>query len=205
MTTGTRALKPMLLIVLAALLFVALAIGATVAKKMGVIDTTAAKRIGLITFGLVLVVAGNFTPKMRLFENHGFPPARAIAAQRLSGWALAMAGLAVIGFWIFSATRETLLASSLVGLGAFGLMGAAWLWLKLGPRVQVVQPEAEESPMKASAARHAFACILFGLFCAFGIFFVDYVASDDVSQWSAIFVTLFITSFAAFGRKKPAC
>lgn len=196
MSMLARQTKPVLLVVLSALAFALSAVGASLATKAGLLPQGSAQRIGLIAMGLVLMVTGNVLPKMRFFERRGFPAARAIAAQRLAGWTLVMAGLAIVGFWIFSATRETLLASSLVGLGAFALVGAAWTWLVLGPREPVDATDGETATV-GTAARHALVWILFGLGWCFALFLTDYVWGDEASFWMSVAFSIVLAAGAS--------
>ncbi len=66
-----------------------------------------------------------------------------------------MAGLAIAGFWIASSSAQTLLASSLVGLAAFAVTGAAWAWLQLGPRETSKNEDGAGPSATAAAARQA--------------------------------------------------
>ena len=164
--------------------FMILTVGAAVATKFGVLAPGVAQRTGMIAIGMVMVVAGNFVPKMRLFDYHGARPARALAARRFSGWALVMAGLAIVGVWIVSPGRETALASSLIGLGAFALIAGAWAWVMAGPREAATRERDDDAVAKA--ARHALIWILFGLFWAQAIIFTARMWGDQASMWTTI-------------------
>jgi hypothetical protein len=71
--------------------------------------------------------------------------------------------------------------SSLVGLCAFGLVGAMWARLALSPR-----EAALETNPTAQAKRMALKQILFALFWVFAIFLADSLWGDDVSRWMAV-------------------
>jgi hypothetical protein len=73
-----------------------LALGATLARQQGFIDSETTTRIVLCAIGLQIAWYGNRMPK-RLA-----PSAKARQVQRVGGWSLALSGLVYAGLWAFA-------------------------------------------------------------------------------------------------------
>ena len=75
---------------------VALALGATFARKLGYIDGDTVMRLVMGMNGLMIASNGNRLPKAVV------PSACAQRARRVAGWAMALSGLVFAGLWAFA-------------------------------------------------------------------------------------------------------
>lgn len=75
---------------------VALALGATFARKLGYIDGDTVTRLVIGTNGLMIAWFGNRMPKVFV------PSAAARQARRVAGWSLVLSGLVYAGLWAFA-------------------------------------------------------------------------------------------------------
>lgn len=74
----------------------ALALAATLARRLGYIDGDAVTRVVMGATGLVLVWYGNRMPKAFV------PGGCARQVQRVGGWSMVLSGLAYAGLWAFA-------------------------------------------------------------------------------------------------------
>src|SRR5438270_5737217 len=74
----------------------ALALGATFARKLGYIDRDTATRLVFGVFGLWMVWYGNLIPKRFA------PNASARQAQRVSAWSMILSGFVYAALWVFA-------------------------------------------------------------------------------------------------------
>lgn len=75
---------------------VAVALGATLARKLGHIDHDTVKRLVFGMIGLMLAHFGNRLPKSVV------PSLRARQAKRVAGWSLVLSGLVYAGLFVFA-------------------------------------------------------------------------------------------------------
>jgi hypothetical protein len=75
---------------------VALAIGATAARKLGYIEADTVTRVVLGSIGLMVAGFGNGIPKA--FAESG----EARRAKRVAGWSMVLSGLIYAGVWVFA-------------------------------------------------------------------------------------------------------
>ena len=75
---------------------VVLAIGATVARKLGYIDGDTVTRLVIGANGLMIAWNGNLMPKVFV------PNAGARQARRVAGWSLVLSGLVYAALWAFA-------------------------------------------------------------------------------------------------------
>ncbi|MBI1682561.1 ammonium transporter [Caulobacter hibisci] len=75
---------------------VVLALAATLARKLGYIDTDMVNRLVMGAIGLMVAWSGNRIPKRFV------PNAQAQRASRVAGWSLALSGLVYAGLWAFA-------------------------------------------------------------------------------------------------------
>jgi hypothetical protein len=75
---------------------VVLALGATVARKLGYIDDDTVTRLVIGANGLMIAWNGNLMPKVFV------PHAGARQARRVAGWSLVLSGLVYAGLWAFA-------------------------------------------------------------------------------------------------------
>jgi hypothetical protein len=107
----------------------AMAIG--LADKMGVIDSEFAKRAIGFAIGLMLVVVGNSLPKLRPLHSSR-AKANSTASERLSGWALVLAGSAWIALFAFAPLNLARYVAAVIGIGAVTLIAVNWTWSARG-------------------------------------------------------------------------
>jgi hypothetical protein len=72
---------------------IALALGATFARKLGYIDGDTVTRVVIGLTGLMIAANGNRLPKVVV------PNAYAQRARRVAGWSLVLSGLVYAGLW----------------------------------------------------------------------------------------------------------
>ena len=75
---------------------IALALAASLARKLGYIDQDTARRVVTCVIGLWLAWYGNRMPKALV------PNACARQARRVGGWTLVLSGLVYAGLWAFA-------------------------------------------------------------------------------------------------------
>ena len=95
----------------------AVALGATVARKLGYIDGDTVTRLVIGMNGLMIAYNGNRLPKAVV------PSACAQRARRVAGWAMALSGLVFAGLFVFAPIP----VAAAVGTGAVLAGGAGTL------------------------------------------------------------------------------
>jgi hypothetical protein len=100
------------------------------AKGMGLLEAAAARRaIGLL-IGVMALVIGNFLPKLRPLNSPDANPTKRMAAERLAGWILVLAGAAYIALFLFASLAQAGRLSSVIGISALMAIAANWAWLE---------------------------------------------------------------------------
>ncbi len=118
-----------------------LAIG--LADEMGVIESEVAKRAIGFAIGLMLVVVGNSLPKLRPLHSSR-AKANSTASERLSGWALVLAGSAWIALFAFAPLNLARYVAAVIGISAVTLIAVNWTWLAR-PTFFVIRTENERA------------------------------------------------------------
>ncbi|MCI4644677.1 MAG: hypothetical protein MRY64_07840 [Hyphomonadaceae bacterium] len=149
-----------------------------VAKKTGYADPAFAKRGAAAMLGLMLVIAGNFVPKMRLFQPAKGNLAGASAVDRFAGWVFVICGLAFSTVWLFAPLDKAMLGSPMIGVAGFLLVLARWLSWRRGQAGSLVP--------SFTPGRALVGLLLLSILWAFAIFFVDAIWGDAVAQWTSI-------------------
>jgi hypothetical protein len=75
---------------------VALAIGATLARKLGYVEADTVTRVVYGSIGLMVAGFGNRIPKAFVAS------AQARRAKRIAGWSMVLSGIIYAGMWIFA-------------------------------------------------------------------------------------------------------
>jgi hypothetical protein len=102
---------------------VALAIGATFARKLGYIDADTVTRLVIGMTGLMIAANGNRLPKTVV------PGASAQRARRVAGWSMALSGLVFAGLFVFAPIQvAATVGSAAVMAGVVVTLGYS-LWL----------------------------------------------------------------------------
>jgi len=191
MSTSTVYTRPVKTMVFGFLGFAAAAGALAAAQKLGALDPETVKRgLGLL-IGVIVVVTGNFLPKVRPLDAPGVNPEQAAAAaERLAGWILVVAGLAYIGLFAFAPLERARMVASILGISAMILIAADWAWLVrgalLGGRGDPEETAADRA--RAAAKRRLMVSLLFAFFYAFAtacmVFLLrDRHLIDEVSWW----------------------
>ena len=85
---------------------VALALAATLARKLGYVEADTVTRLVIGANGLMIAWYGNRIPKTFV------PSARARRAQRVAGWSMVVSGLFYAGVWAFAPIPVAVTAGS---------------------------------------------------------------------------------------------
>ncbi|MGB3626435.1 MAG: hypothetical protein WA989_11415 [Henriciella sp.] len=164
-----------------------------VAKKTGMLDPDLARRGVAIMLGLMLVVTGNYVPKLRLFQASG-GQAGTSAVDRFAGWTFVLSGIAFITTWVFAPIGSAMLASPMIGAAGFLLVLARWIaW---GDR-SGASTNGSALP-KVTPARAAIFMLLASLLWTFAIFFADTIWGDSVAQWMAMGFVIALCAVSPF-------
>ncbi len=118
-------------------LILAGSLAAGLANEVGLINADAEERASGIIMGMVLIVTGNFLPKVvRPLNKGACDQARAKAAERFTGWAFVIAGIFYALVWMFAPVDHANSISSLAAVSAFISAFAAWVWLVRGKLIR---------------------------------------------------------------------
>jgi len=161
--------------------------GFAIAKKTGVMDPDLAKRGAAAMIGLVLIVTGNFVPKLRLFQPQD-GASGASAVDRFAGWTFVACGAAFVAVWLFAPIDKAVLGSPMIGIAGFLLVLARWLAWK-GKRSSGLMP-------RFTQGRFAVVLLLGSILWTFAIFFADAIWGDSVAQWMAIGFSIVLAALA---------
>jgi hypothetical protein len=103
---------------------IALALGATFARKLGYIDGDTVTRVVFGMIGFMIASYGNRMPKAVV------PDAYARQATRVGGWAFVMSGLVYAGLWAFAPIKvAVVIGCGALVLGMAVMIGYAY-WLR---------------------------------------------------------------------------
>jgi hypothetical protein len=103
---------------------IALALGATFARKLGYIDSDTVTRVVIGINGLMIAWFGNRMPKAVV------PNAYARQVTRIGGWAMVLSGLVYAGLWAFAPIPVAIVGGCVaVGVGIAVTLGYS-LWLR---------------------------------------------------------------------------
>jgi hypothetical protein len=179
---------PKIILFLAALMFAAL-MGFALAGEFELVGRDLAKRGVGSMFGLIMAISGNYLPKVVLpVRARRRNPARAMAAERAAGWIFVLAGLISVAIWTLLPIEKVMLTASLVGLGAFLLVAANWVWLVMGSTAAAANTIEEEVTIDPATAqkRLGLYMILHALLWGLAIFLADSIWGDVVSRWMTV-------------------
>ncbi|HIG23952.1 MAG TPA: hypothetical protein EYG02_10230 [Henriciella marina] len=187
MSNPKSANRPVIAIAIATFGLVAIMMGFAIAKKTGAMNPDLARRGAAAMIGLVLVVTGNFVPKLRLFQpKDGAPGASAV--DRFAGWVFVACGAAFTAVWLFAPIDKAMLGSPMIGVAGFLLVLARWLAWK-GNRTTGLMP-------RFTPGRFAIVLLLISILWVFAIFFADATWGDSVAQWMAIGFTIAVAAMS---------
>src|SRR5215470_16984693 len=133
MTIETIYTRPMKTVIFGFLAFTAAAAALAFAQKMGLLHAAEVQRgLGLI-IGVMVIVTGNYLPKVRPLNAPGVNPSTAAtAAERFAGWILVLVGIGYVGLFAFAPLDLARKISAILGITAIVLIAADWAWLIRG-------------------------------------------------------------------------
>jgi hypothetical protein len=185
MNPSAQSLAPLRSVVVTITAVLAAVAAVAVGRKTGVLEPELAKRLGVLVFGIMLAVLGNYLPK---FVAPWSTPAT-MAARRFAGWVFVVAGSAYVATCLLAPMPQAIVASSVIGIGAFVLAGANWTRVvRRTERVHGVSPEARldaQRPTEVGVQQVA-PHILLSLFFVFVVFLIDALWEDAVTLWMAV-------------------
>lgn len=160
-----------------------------VGKLTETLDPLVARRGVGVMIGLMLMVTGNFLPKLRLFQ-----PATAAAnsdtINRFAGWTFVICGLAFATVFLLAPADKVFIVPPLIVMAGFLAVLARWLMSK-GKR-------ASRLSLQLTPGRLALATMLATVLGTCAIFLADAVWGDNVSRWTAILFPFILLWFFAF-------
>jgi uncharacterized membrane protein len=183
MNAMDRSLAPLRSLALAIIGVLIAVVAVGVGRRSGVLEPELAKRLGVVVFGIMLAVVGNYMPK---FVVPSSTPATA-AARRFAGRVFVLAGLAYVLVCLLAPMPQAVIVPSVIGIGAFVAAGVHWI-RAVGPGVRRTEDEkaaAGHAP-RAFEVERAAPYILLGLFFVFVIFLSDALWGDAVARWMAV-------------------
>jgi hypothetical protein len=111
-----------------ALGIIAVALTASVARKLGFLEGDIAERLVIGLNGLMVAWYGNRMPKAFV------PNAQARRARRVGGWSMVLSGLAYAGLWAFAPMAVATVGGMLALLTGIAVTLGYCLSLRLGPK-----------------------------------------------------------------------
>lgn len=107
---------------------IALALGATLARKLGFIDGDTVTRVVIGVNGLMIAWYGNRMPK-------AFAPSHAVRqVARVGGWSLVLSGLIYTGFWLFAPAQVAVIGGCAAVVTGIAVTLAYCLSLRSGAK-----------------------------------------------------------------------
>ena len=203
MSMHTASSRPVCSAVLGFLGVTLIAMAFGLANKIGVIDTGVAKRgIGLV-IGLMIVVIGNYLPKLRALA-WARAHAGSTATERMSGWMLVLTGIAWIALFSFAPLDLARHVSAMIGISTLTIIAANWAWhARRG--LLLIRKEQEGSAIsteQTAGKRRIVGYLLFAFFYAFVSacvkFLIDEMqVADKLTSWMLFaFCILYAALFA---------
>ena len=163
-----------------------------IAKEMGWISAELARRAVSALIGLLLVVCGNYLPKLTGAPSPDSGPLG--RADRAAGRLLMVTGLGFALIWVLAPLDWARSASPLAGLGG-GLLALA-AWALAARRAEGGSAHLAISAT-GTAARLAVAMIVGSILATFGLFEIDRLWGDQAAQWSAIILVMVLVFIGA--------
>ena len=213
MTTQTVYTRPMKTVIFGFLGFTAVAAALAFAQRMGLLEPAATKRgLGLI-IGVMVIVTGNFLPKVRPLNAPGVNPAKAAtAAERLAGWILVLVGIVDVGLFAFAPLDLAQRISAVLGFGAIVLIALNWAWLIRGALFGGT-PNADDTlaeRLLALKKRKLIIPLLFAFFYALATacavyLFRDRYSAREIGWWMSLgFWLVYAALMVALESKRSA-
>lgn len=103
---------------------VVLALVASLARKLGYVDSDTVTRLVIAATGLMIAAFGNRMPKAFV------PSQRARQVQRVGGWSLVLSGIVYAGLWAFAPMQVAVVAGTAVVAAGLVVTVGYCLWLR---------------------------------------------------------------------------
>lgn len=99
--------------------------------KLGALDAANEQRIMGLAIGLMVIFMGIYLPRLKPLGVQGTDTTKALAAERVAGWILVLAGLLYVAAFLLAPLAQAKRLSAIIGIGAIALVAliaAYWLW-----------------------------------------------------------------------------
>tara|TARA_R110000868_G_scaffold24255_12_gene96057 strand:+ start:3963 stop:4586 length:624 start_codon:yes stop_codon:yes gene_type:complete len=171
--------SPVSLVLMGGLVIAVLAIVA--AGEFDLIDREWAKRGVGAALALLLLVLGNYWPKLLIpVDAWRANPGPVLAAERFAATILVIAGLAALAVWVWWPAPRMMAVAGAITLAGFGLTAANWVRVILTGGVSA---QSAARGLLASQPRLTVLMLMHALFWVAVIFLADTVWGDAVSRW----------------------
>ena len=188
-------------------------VATALAKAAGLVEVAVEQRVFGLVIGAMIVVIGNFLPKMRPLNMDRIDPARTTAAERLAGWVLSLAGLVYIALFVFAPLNHARHVSSIIGIGAIVLIALDWTWLArsvlFGTRHRLQDaPQISRRPAQKNKPALWLLCAFFYVLTAACITFLfhDTPWGHQIGSWSiVIFASIYAVLYGFLGDNQRSC
>ena len=204
--------RPVRSAVIGFLILTALAIAIAIARAAGIVEVAVEQRVLGLVIGAMIVVTGNFLPKMRPLNTAHGDPAKTTAAERLAGWVLSLAGLAYIALFVFAPLDQARHVSSIIGIGAIVLIALDWTWLARSVLFRARQPVegSSETSQSALQRRTLATWLLFAFFYVLAVACVTFLFGDtrwghQIGAWSIVAFSSAYALLYGFLGDKHSC
>jgi magnesium-transporting ATPase (P-type) len=164
-------------------------LGVAYLKESGTIEPILAKRLIGVAFGSMMLILGNFLPKLVEPQNESEDfSAMSQAMDRFAGRVLVLFGTVFIASWILVPEPQVVLVSSLVGISGFFIIALRW---SLSARSSAGNHDEIESVFhNMTVKRIVFIQMLHAILWVSLIFLADTLWGDTASRWMAIVFVL---------------
>lgn len=166
-------------------------------KLTGTLDPLVARRGVGVMLGLLLMVTGNFVPKLRLFQS-ATGVGESDAIDRFAGWTFVLCGLAFAAVFRSAPADQVFIVPPFIVVVGFLAVLARWLMAQ-GKRPSRLS-------LHWTPGRRILATMLATVLWMCAIFFADAVWGDHVSRWMAIgfpFILIWFSAFRARSKSEP--
>lgn len=191
----------------------AIVIAIAIAKAAGFIEVAVEQRLFGLVIGVMIVVTGNFLPKMRPLNMGRGNPAKTTAAERLAGWVLSLAGLAYIALFVFAPLNQARHISSIIGIVAIVIIALDWTWLARSVLFGGRQPleGAPGTGRRPARERKTAVWLLVAFFYVLAVacvtfLFYDTPSGHQIGSWSiVVFSSVCAVLYGFLGDKDRSC
>jgi len=194
------------------LVLTALAVAAGFARRAGLLDLEASRRVLGVVVGLMAAVTGNFLPKMRPVGSAGRSAAAVASAERASGWMLVLLGAAFVAMFLAAPLGTAERVAPFAAIGGLALISANWLRVALG---WLLPSETRAAEAASPAADHVTRRTI-AIWLVFAVVYLMMIASligladgprwaRQLSSWAAVgFSIAYGLVYAALGFRRRA-